>query len=549
MDINVKKTRIVLILHSHMPYVFNHGTWPHGDTWLHEVALESYIPILNMINTLHDHGRKARITISLSTILSEQLLHPQFSTSLKAYGLRQIQQADIDLKKFMNIEDARWNISMGNYWKAWYHHRLNDFQNVYHESIPSALASAQAQQLIEVIPTSLTHAYLPLLSEKHSVHMQINAALSHHERIYGKRPAFMWLPECAYRPAMDDVNSASKEGLEEYLIKNGIQATIIDQSTKVNYVDDEISLKVPERLRPMRAVRIHSSIHTEQSLAMFIRHHDMCAHIWSEQQGYPTHPEYLDFHKKEYDSSLRYWKVTNYKTGPESKEPYSPHIAKKQAMQHAAEFVQALEDRARECQEFTQDAGVLCLAFDTELFGHWWFEGPYFLQCMIECIADSPLLEMATLSECMENQDYIARVTCSSGSWGAGGDDRTWKNEATNDIWHRIHAAERTLRETLDRGIVLSRDKTRILNQALRELMLMQASDWPWLITRNTASDYAEHRFTEHHSFFEALMGIYVQMGDREQCTWEEYHKLESIENTDDILRNITIEDWLAHSA
>ena len=116
-------------------------------------------------------------------------------------------------------------------------------------------------------------------------------------------------------------------------------------------------------------------------------------------------------------------------------------------------------------------------------------------------------------------------------------------------LWDHIHKAEQTLQTILQSGTALSPDKSRILNQALRELMLMQASDWPWLITKNTASDYAEHRFLEHHAFFEALIGIFVQMGVREQCTWDEYHKLESIENKDDILREITIKDWLAYSA
>lgn len=531
-----------------MPYVLNHGTWPHGDTWLHEVVLESYIPILNMINELHEKGLKARIMISCSPILSEQLLHPHFSDSLVSYANRQIQQAEHDLEKFIKIEDARWNISMGNFWKAWYQHRLRDFREVYFESIPNALAKARDHQLIELMPTSLTHAYLPLLHQGQSIHMQINTAMIHQERIFGHRPACIWLPECGYRPAMDDMNSASNQGLEEYLIKNGIQATIIDQSTKVNYVDDGISLKIPERLRPLRSMHIQSSIHTEQSLAIFIRHKELCSRIWSEQQGYPAHPEYLDFHKKEYDSSLRYWKVTDVKTGPENKEPYSPHIGKKQAKQHAFEFVEALEEHAKAYHEMNDDAGVICLAFDTELFGHWWFEGPYFLQSMIEYVADSTLLEMATISECMGQQGNLDKVTCESGSWGVNGTDQTWKNNATDILWDHIHEAEQTLHTILQKGIKPSPDKYRILNQALRELMLMQASDWPWLITRNTASDYAEHRFAEHHLFFEALIAIYVQMGEREQCTWDEYHKLENIENKDDILRHITIQDWLTYS-
>jgi len=548
MDLDVKKTRIVLILHSHMPYVLNHGTWPHGDTWLHEVVLESYIPILNMINALDEKGLKARIMISCSPILSEQLLHPRFPDSLASYACRQIQQAEHDLEKFMNIEDARWNIPMGNFWKAWYQHRLSDFRNVFHESIPSALAKARERQLIDVMPTSLTHAYLPLLNEGRSIHMQINAALVHQECIFGQRPAYMWLPECGYRPAIKDEKSALKIGLEEYLIHNGIQATIIDQSTDVIY-EDTLVFNVPERLRPMSMIRMLSSINTSQSLSLFIRHQELCSRIWSEQQGYPTHPEYLDFHKKEYDSSLRYWKVTDVKTGPEKKEPYSPHIGKKQAKQHALEFVQELEEYAKEYQGMKDDAGMICLAFDTELFGHWWFEGPHFLQSMIEYVADSTLLEMATISECMEEQEDIAKVSCASGSWGEGGTDQTWKNDTTHMLWDHIQKAEQTLKTILQSGTVLSPDKSRILNQALRELMLMQASDWPWLISKNTASDYAEHRFLEHHAFFEALIGIYVQMGEREQCTWDEYHKLESIENKDDILREITIKDWLAYSA
>ena len=530
-----------------MPYVLGHGEWPHGNTWLFEAVLESYIPLLNLINRLDDRGLRSALTWSMSPIVTEQLLHPQFSDLLIHYIRKQIHQAETDLEKFHRIEDARWNIPMGTYWKAWYQHRMEDFTDRYATSIPQALRQAQEKEILELMPTSLTHSYLPLLQSEHSINMQIAKALSLHERVYHHRPHIMWLPECGYSPRM---NTKRDMGLEEYMLLNDVRATIINQTNHFHIVDQSSKWQeLPEYLQPMSIVRIQSNIDNKRDLSIMIRHQELCSKIWSENEGFPSHADYLEFHKKEYDSSLKYWRVTDRAVGLDKKQPYSPHIAKKKAKQHAREYVQMLETHAREYAEAMNQPGVICLAFDTELFGHWWFEGPHFLESLIEQINQSEYLNMTTYSESLDLQKELPIVQCSRGSWGANGNDDSWLNEHTKSIWENIHHAEKMMNEILEEGNPPGRLKQRIAELALRELMLMQASDWTWLISMNKASDYARQRFEEHYAFFEQLISIFRSIGDSEYYTKEELIILQKIEQRDDILQDINIDDWHYSSA
>ncbi|MGA1250207.1 MAG: 1,4-alpha-glucan branching protein domain-containing protein, partial [Candidatus Kapaibacteriota bacterium] len=175
--------------------------------------------------------------------------------------------------------------------------------------------------------------------------------------------------------------------------------------------------------------------------------------------------------------------------------------------------------------------------------------GPHFLESLIEQINQSEYLNMTTFSESLELQKELPIVQCSRGAWGANGNDDSWLNEHTKSIWENIHHAEKMMNEILEEGNPPGRFKQRIAELALRELMLMQASDWTWLISMKKASDYARERFEEHYVFFEQLTCIFRSMGDREHYTEEELIILQKIEKRDDILNDINIDDWHYSSA
>jgi len=545
MNKTLPKSSVVILLHTHMPYVLQHGTWPHGNTWLFEVVLESYIPLLNIINELHEQGLQSHLTLSISPILTEQLSHPEFPALLMQYALEQQVQAGTDIQKFMKYPHAAWNIPMGHYWKEWYSKRIHEFSTMYENSITNALRLLSEKKLIELIPTSVTHAYLPLLQNSNAINLQIGKAISLHEQAYHCKPVAFWLPECGYSPEIPITDLHAVRGIQEYLINNGIRSTILNQTNKVEYSTDNSSIHyLPEHLRPLQLVQLQSTINDEQNLTVFIRHQDLCSKIWGEDIGYPAHADYLDFHKKEYDSSLKYWKVTNLHTGADSKQPYNPERAMQQTSYDAKEFVRELEAHVIAYQQTKNQPGVICLAFDTELFGHWWFEGPKFLLDLIRYISESDYVQMQTLSDAVNIHDHSSTVRSASGSWGKNGNMDSWLNQDTKSIWDAIHNAQTQLDSIVKSGTAFGNHKQHILSLALRELVLMQSSDWTWLISMNTASDYALQRFNDHHSTFDALLTMFVDMGDRETYTEEESQILARIAKRDDTLQEIEIQDW-----
>jgi len=528
----VEKTSVVIVLHTHMPYVLNQGDWPHGTTWLNEVVLESYVPLLNVLNSLKELGIQSKVTISTSPILNEQLLHPAFPSIVQSYVRKQINQAERDIAKFSGIHEALCNIPIGNFWKSWYSDRYTDISSQYSWDLTGALRRAQEEGLAELMSTSLTHAYLPLLSKKESIDMQIASANVHHRNLFGETMC-MWLPECGYDSSTHIVNS---------LLENHVRGIVLDQSSMLKAMERSCELiEIPKHLRPLRMVRANCNSSSD-SIAVLIRHSDLCSHIWDESSGFPAQPVYLDFHKREYDSSLRYWKVTD-RHSQNHKLPYERHMAIQQAEIDAEKYRLILERYAKEYRDVTNEPGVICLAFDTELFGHWWFEGPVFLQEFIRQISSSDLLKLETLSSAMQQENSNPIISLDSGSWGKNGTDETWNNIETKEMWAKIHEAEEDM-DTMLRDASFGIDKSRILNQALRELMLLQSSDWTWLVSMHKSADYAIERFNRHHERFRQLLEMVSAMGDREQCTESEYQLLASIEQADDILRDISIQAW-----
>ena len=547
MNDKMNKTPVILHLHTHMPYVMNHDMWPHGTVWLSEVVCESYLPILEVIQDLHQEGIRPTLSFDFSPILLAQLSHSNALSIFTEYVKQQIEQSEKDLDKFSKIPEAVHNIPMGEYWKSFYEERLQTLHGMNDSSIIERLRIAEQDGLIEIMTCGLTHAYLPLLDFEQSTRMQIASSVKMHELYFAHKPRAIFLPECGYAPKL--IGENGEYYLEDIILEQSINMIILDQQHSMKYVDSEHDVVriLPESLRPLSQVRLQKT-YKNQSLKVLIRHKSASDKVWSEKSGYPSHSAYLDFHKREFDSTLRYWKVTNHPEYTQEKYPYMMADAKKQAQIDAKEYVEYLEELALSYSEQVNETGVICLAFDTELFGHWWFEGPEFLSNFIREMDRSDILSLKFPSEIQWN-DSIHTVQCSAGSWGMNGTDETWKNASTMWLLDNIHDAEQRFEDRVHSIDINDQLEKRIMDQALRELLLMQASDWPFLITKNQASDYAKERFMQHQDYFTSLIAFFDLIKSGKVLTNDQETLLARIVQVDDIFQTIDIHQWRHHSA
>ncbi|MEN9828173.1 MAG: hypothetical protein RJA11_789, partial [Bacteroidota bacterium] len=180
MNGKMNKTPVILHLHTHMPYVMNHDMWPHGTVWLSEVVCESYLPILEVIQDLHQEGIRPTLSFDFSPILLAQLSHSNAFMIFTEYAKKQIEQSKKDLDKFSKIPEAVHNIPMGEYWKSFYEERLQTLNEMNDDSIIERFQIAEQDGLIEIMTCGLTHAYLPLLDFEQSTRMQIASSVMMH---------------------------------------------------------------------------------------------------------------------------------------------------------------------------------------------------------------------------------------------------------------------------------------------------------------------------------------------------------------------------------
>lgn len=560
----------VLILHTHLPWVIHHGTSPHGVDWLNEAVAECYIPLLNVFNELLTEGILPKVSIDISPVLCEQLEHPDFPKIFEDYCLKKIELAKRDEKDFTSWGYHPHHIYLTKFWQQWYSERLEDFKYKYSSSIVKALKSLQDLGAIEIFTCAATHGYLPLLGDDRSVECQIRLAVDNYKKHFGREPKGIWLPECAYRPSyvwktFIPVNPYHQEklrpGLEQILAKYGLKYFVTDQNLfersvpigrfldlekeKIEIFDGPYSVHFD--YNPLRLVHVASSERVEYGTSIiFTRHQMMSMQVWSGDIGYPAEPDYLDFHKRHLDSMLRYWRVTDKKADMLYKTLYYPEWTIKKIDLQANHFIHHLENTLNWYYNKTGYQGTLCTPFDTELFGHWWFEGPEFVRAVIKGLNFSPWVKMATCSEEIfrVNPDIIVKLP--EGSWGVNNNHDVWSNPDTYWTWEAIYNDEKRFGDIIQH-IQLDNVNDlliRILKQSLRELLLLQASDWQFLIYTQSARDYAEQRFFFHHSDFNRLLDFAQKILSGEELSTEEINFIEECEKRNSLFPELKLEHW-----
>ncbi|MEN3001584.1 MAG: 1,4-alpha-glucan branching protein domain-containing protein [Armatimonadota bacterium] len=520
-----------LVLHSHIPYVLTHGRSPHGTDWLAEAVAECYLPLWELSQRLLQRGIPARYTISFTPILQEQLASAAFRAEMEHYLQFKQDAARTDMQMFCQ-QGIRWQAGLAYLWLQFYE-RQAALLNALDGDLLKGFRQLQDSGAIEVITSAATHGYLPLLGHDECVRAQVLLGRASYRRHFGREPNGFWLPECAYRPgyrwtppvARELIPPSERAGVEQFLSEAGIRYFFVD--THMLRGGEPLGTYLArfpalaqlfkqfqrayqgERVErsPYRAYQLPAST----PLAVFARDPQTTLQVWSGEHGYPGDARYLEFHKQHYPGRLRYWRVSENKADLAAKQPYEPYAAFEAVQAHAEHFVGLLKQVLGDHHAQTGEPGVLVSMYDTELFGHWWFEGPEWLQTVIQRIAADPDLEMITCSDYLERFPPDEVVLLPEGSWGEGGFHYIWLNEQTAWVWEQLYRAEARFLQLLRRY----RNHPALqpyLQQLARELLLLQSSDWTFLITTGTARDYAELRFRDHLRRFEGIAALIEQV-------------------------------------
>lgn len=436
---------LAIVLHSHMPYVEGFGTYPFGEEWLFDAFARSHLPVLDVAD---------RLTMTVTPVLADQLEADGVEGRLLEFLRRhRLGAAEMDVS-----EDGDTSGAAGSEAAAFA--RAVDTIERCDGDLLQPFRSAQDEGRVELMTSAATHAVFPLLATRAGGRLQVDAGLRSHIRRFG-RPAGFWLPECAIAPGIDGL-----------LAERGLLYTCLDQT----------------RFEPDRAAL--RPVLCPSGCVGFTIDWPMVDLVWGSE-GYPADPVYLDFHRQSMNGT-RLWDIGG--------SPYDPERAREQAVAHAAAFCSAVAERLSGQLSVTGDRGLCVFAIDTELLGHWWREGPWWLEAVIAS-AEAAGLDLLRLSEALDSHQPEARAI-STATWGEGKDLSTWGSPAVADLARAARRSELALVT----GAVASGADGPTSERAARELLALQSSDWAFIDYRGQAGDYAFDRAVAHaESLLEAV--------------------------------------------
>ena len=525
----------VLVLHAHLPFVLRHDRME--EEMLLDAAAETYIPILDTCHRLVDEGVSPKITIDLSPVLVEQLANPYFQSGFREFCLSQMDTARRDQQEFANNPHLHY---LATRWETFYADTYRRFTDTYQSDLVAAFRQLQDDGHIEVITCGATHAYLPALSRDSSISAQVQMAAKSHRQHFGRSPRGIWLPECGYRPPCQWSPSftsrygeptRSRPGIDEFLSENDIEYFVCDFHQLMPATPADVH-KTPFDTYYVAGARI-----PKKPVTVFSRDIGLSFQVWTRDLGYPGDGAYLDFHKRHGGGKLRYWKVTHPKLDMAYKDLYYPDDSYQGRIQdHAGHFKLVVAKTLEHSYHQTGRAKLALTAFDAELFGHWWFEGPTWLYHVLKWIHDDPHINTATCSEYLDREPAYDYLSLPESSWGSGYNSSTWINPEVEWTWERIYHAENEM-EFLAKSLGDRDDPhlRRILAQAMRELFVLQASDWQFMITNWCTRNLAEKRVVERHEDFKRLAQMAWDYGSGRTVPDGDWTFMHECETRDDL--------------
>lgn len=556
---------LCIVLHGHLPYVLHHGSSPHGEAWLYEAAAETYLPLLEMIGGVALNRARPGLTIGLTPVLLEQLAHRRFKEGFVAYLKERIERARRDGEEFKQKNDLH-SAYLAGRWVTWHEQKLEQFEAMGRD-IPRQFAERFREGHLQLLTSTATHAYTPLLLNDQMIKAQLACGTATSEKHLGIRPRGMWLPECAYRPTWEHWmpavlydNPRHRPGLEQFIAQAGVTHFFVDAleitgGQPLGTIDHGNFKSIgPAQLhwdnrrgwnQPLSPVGVRSEPGVPQVYA-FARHPKVSEQVWSGKIGYPASGQYLEFHRKHGERGLRYHKVTSTTAPLSDKQPYYPDDIPGTIYGHAIHFCDVVRGVLREYRDRTGRQGVVVAPFDAELFGHWWFEGPEFLRNVILTLNKDQDVKLMTAEEALYHYPPDKVMRLPEGSWGENGNHGVWINDRTRWMWEIEYRAEGTMLRLLH-ALPWKENKLirELLERAGRQLLLLQASDWPFVVHTHGAVDYGIQRFANHATSFDraARMAESVAVG-------AELNELEKVELAemdvhDPIFPEIDLEWWM----
>ena len=503
---------LIIVLHYHLPFIYHpEYSDPFEEDWLHEAVRETYLPLLIAFNRLANMGIKYQVTVSFSGSLMQMLLNPLLQERMYNKLKKSLKLAEMEVER-TSKEAKEFHEAAKMYYRI-YRDNLHTFEELGGDILKGYKELAE-KGFLEIITSNATHAFMPLLAldeaGKIAVRNQIEIAVQNFYDYFGWLPKGMWLPECAYF-----------EGLDKILTDAGIKYTFLEHHG-IMYG------------KPYPVYGTFLPYKTSNGLFLFGRDPECSRQVWSAKEGYPGDFDYREFYRDigydlplEYirefihesgmrkDTGIKYYRITGTNVPLGEKKPYIPQTARAKAELHAGNF---MFNRERQVEYWYKTLGLgiplaITAPYDAELFGHWWFEGPWFLEDLLRKIyeTNSQYLGTITPSQYIENWgDKLAELEPNPSSWGWKGYYEVWLNGSNDYIYRHLHLVTgelvklaTELENTDDPKIELA------MNQAVRELLQAQCSDWPFIMFTGTVTLYAANRFKRHilnlHRLIEAI--------------------------------------------
>ena len=523
-----KHGAFTFMLHSHLPYVRQAGVWPHGEEMVHEAICDTYVPLLDALYDLAEEGCPFRVAIGITPILAEQLSDATIIENFRAYMAAVLSRTEDAVLAYERRNEPEL-ASLARWYLAWNGTILDHFNTRYGANLVRALRTLQDEGFVEIVGSAATHGFLPLMSRESTIHGQLATGIQTHERHFGRKPVSFWLPECGYRPAYCDLSAGQTEfrpGLETHLEHCGVRAFFADagavEGGAVSDAEDRLgsygSVRVTGGRPTKRNLQYKSTawpyLVSDSQVAVFGRDNLTSRQVWSASEGYPGHASYREFHKKDAICGMRFWRITGSRVDLADKAVYDPERAFADVTAHVDHFVGILERHVRSNVFGAAVPPIVVSPYDTELFGHWWFEGIEWLKQVLRRLSTHPDVELTTTGAYLERYPPTEKIALPESSWGAGGDARTWYNDQTKWMWPIIHGYERQMETVVDRFDGADGQAKETLAQTARELLLLESSDWPFLISTGQAGEYASERFRSHAARFEKLVDDLVARAD-----------------------------------
>lgn len=485
---------LALVLNAHLPFVRKpEFSRFFEERWLFEAVSETYLPLLRVFRRLEADEIPFTLTMSLSPTLAAMLGDSLLAERYLGYLDGQIALAARERERVAGDGDFGPLVDM---YAELYRRDREDFEGLYGRNLLGAFDYYYKKGRVELITTAATHAFLPAYrSEPALLAAQLETALVSHRASFGKHPSGFWLPHLGFYPGLDRL-------LKAYNLQYGVV------TTRGGLLGD-----------PEPAYASFAPVRTPSGFHAFIRDAAATEAVWAEDSGYPADPVHRDFYRDiGYDLPLdylkpwleeagsriytgfKYWAVTG-KT--DQKRPYRPEAAQARAREQARDFVDGRLELAEEARPHMDRPPLMVCPYDAELFGHWWHEGPTWLEAVFREAATRPGLGLVSLSEYLKLHPENPPSMPEFSSWGDGGYGEVWLDGSNDWLYRHSFKATERMTELAERFPNESGLRERILNQAAREVLLATCSDWPLLMRKGASAAFARRQVEDALANFE----------------------------------------------